>query len=132
VWSRIGSSAVVIEADAVKNQDVVLKVLCTACCALQPELASACCMQGTLALKHVHACHESMDLNGHGIAFGACSGQRPATVLQELRSSGLFNQEDAKLSQFVHDYSTRRAQGALVAAVNEQRDIIFDGALHLQ
>lgn len=47
--------------------------------------------------------------------------------MQELRSSGLFNQDDANLSQFVHDYSTRKAQGALVAAVNEQLDIIFDG-----
>jgi hypothetical protein len=46
--------------------------------------------------------------------------------LQELRSSGLF-QDEANLSQFVHEYSTRKAQGALVAAVNEQRDIIFDG-----
>lgn len=26
LWSKIGSSAVVIEADAIKNQDVVLKV----------------------------------------------------------------------------------------------------------
>ena len=47
--------------------------------------------------------------------------------MQELRGSGLFNQQDADLSQFVHEYSTRKAQGALVAAINEQRDIIFDG-----
>lgn len=47
-------------------------------------------------------------------------------VLEELRNSGLF-EYDASLSQYVHDYSTRRAQGALVAAVNEQRDVIFDG-----
>lgn len=47
-------------------------------------------------------------------------------VLEELRKSSLF-ENDSSLSQFVHDYSTRRAQGALVAAVNAQRDVIFDG-----
>ena len=49
--------------------------------------------------------------------------------MQELRGSGLFDQQDADLSQFVHEYSTRKAQGSLVAAINEQRDIIFDGSL---
>lgn len=71
MWSRIGQEAVVIEADAIKNADV---------------------------------------------------------VFQELSSRALFRGADAQLSQFVHDYSTRAAQGMLAAAVNQQQDIIFDGS----
>lgn len=72
-WSHVGTDAVVIEADAIKDSDI---------------------------------------------------------VLQELQNSGLFD-HDASLSQFVHEYSTRRAQGALVAAINQQQDVIFDG-VHLR
>ena len=70
-WSHVGKEAVVIEADAIKNQDV---------------------------------------------------------VFQELKDTPAFA-GDSSLSQFVHEYSTRRASGMLVAAVNAQKDIIFDGAL---
>ena len=69
-WSSVGKEAVVIEADAIKNQDV---------------------------------------------------------VYQELKDTPAFA-NDSSLSQFVHEYSTRRASGMLVAAVNAQKDIIFDGA----
>jgi hypothetical protein len=69
-WSSVASEAVVIEADAIKNQDA---------------------------------------------------------VLQELKSSPVFA-NDSSLNQCVHEYSTRQASGMLVAAVNAQKDIIFDGA----
>jgi hypothetical protein len=70
LWSRIGREATVIEADAIKNQDV---------------------------------------------------------VFQELSHRALFRGADAEVAQFVHDYSTRKAQGALAAAVAQQKDVIFDG-----
>jgi hypothetical protein len=47
-------------------------------------------------------------------------------VFQELKNSSAFA-NDSSLSQFVHEYSTRRASGMLVAAANAQKDIIFDG-----
>lgn len=69
-WSSVGQEAVVIEADAIKNQDV---------------------------------------------------------VYQELKDNPVFADDDT-LSAFVHEYSTKRANSMLVAAVNAQKDIIFDGA----
>ena len=69
-WSSVGTEAVVIEADAIKNQDVVYR---------------------------------------------------------ELKDNPMFEDDDS-LSAFVHEYSTKRANAMLVAAVNAQKDIIFDGA----
>lgn len=68
-WSSVASEAIVIEADAIKNQDV---------------------------------------------------------IMQELKTCPAFA-NDSALSQCIHEYSTRHASGMLVAAVNAQKDIIFDG-----
>ncbi|CAD7696114.1 unnamed protein product [Ostreobium quekettii] len=68
-WSKVGPSAVVVEADAIKNQDVVFQAL-------------------------------SERLGG-----------------------------DPAISQLVHEYSTSNAEGMLVAAVNGQKDIVFDGTM---
>lgn len=38
-------------------------------------------------------------------------------------------QSDASLSQFVHEYSTKAAESMLVAALNQQKDIVFDGTM---
>ncbi|CAD7700223.1 unnamed protein product, partial [Ostreobium quekettii] len=68
-WSKVGPSAVVVEADAIKNQDVVFQAL-------------------------------SDRLGG-----------------------------DPAVSQLVHEYSTSNAEGMLVAAINSQRDVVFDGTM---
>jgi hypothetical protein len=47
--------------------------------------------------------------------------------MQELKENPAF-EDDSSLSSSVHEYSTRRANGMLAAAVNAQKDIIFDGA----
>ncbi|CAL8471980.1 g11522 [Coccomyxa elongata] len=70
-WSKVGKDAVVIEADAIKNRDVMLKHL----------------------------------------------------------SSSDFTKNDPTLSSYVHEYSTKAAEAMLVAAVNKQRDIVFDGTM---
>lgn len=36
---------------------------------------------------------------------------------------------DPGVSQLVHEYSTSHAESMLVAAVNEQRDVVFDGTM---
>ena len=36
---------------------------------------------------------------------------------------------DPGVSQLVHEYSTSHAESMLVAAVNEQKDIVFDGTM---
>ena len=38
-------------------------------------------------------------------------------------------ESDASLSQFVHEYSTKAAESMLVAALNQQKDIVFDGTM---
>ncbi|KAK9905596.1 hypothetical protein WJX75_002717 [Coccomyxa subellipsoidea] len=70
-WSKVGKDAVVIEADAIKNRDVMLKHL----------------------------------------------------------SSSDFTKNDPTLSSYVHEYSTKAAEAMLVAAVNKQKDIVFDGTM---
>ena len=48
-------------------------------------------------------------------------------VYQELLKSKLFgNGTDA--SELVHEWSTKKAESMLMMAVNQQKDIIFDGA----
>eukprot|EP00210_Caulerpa_lentillifera_P007168 g6858.t1 len=67
--STVGQDAVVIEADAIKNQDVVYQ-------ALKERLG-----------------------------------------------------DDPALSELVHEFSTSRAEYMLVTAINEQKDIVFDGTM---
>ena len=38
-------------------------------------------------------------------------------------------EEEKRLGRFVHEYSTCAAEELLVAAVNEQRDVVFDGTM---
>lgn len=38
-------------------------------------------------------------------------------------------EEERLLGRFVHEYSTRAAEELLVTAVNEQRDVVFDGTM---
>ncbi|GMH36595.1 hypothetical protein BSKO_04468 [Bryopsis sp. KO-2023] len=68
-WSKVCKEAVIVEADAIKNQDIVFQVL----------------------------------------------------------SGRLGN--DPSVSALVHEYSTAAAESMLVAAVNDQLDIVFDGTM---
>ena len=56
------------------------------------------------------------------------SGHCLGVVCQTLPVHALHQRFNRYPRLQVHEYSTRRASGMLAAAVNAQKDIIFDGA----
>ena len=60
---------------------------------------------------------------------GSLNGAAPSSGAATSSSAAALDDEDRAMSRFVHEYSTRAAEELLVAAVNEQRDVVFDGTM---
>ena len=57
------------------------------------------------------------------------NGSASSTTHRSCSSFETATDEEERLGRFVHEYSTRAAEELLVAAVNEQRDVVFDGTM---
>jgi len=60
---------------------------------------------------------------------GLSTDSRNGVNSNSHRSISLETDEEERLGRFVHEYSTRAAEELLVTAVNEQRDVVFDGTM---
>ncbi|CAI7835807.1 unnamed protein product [Closterium sp. NIES-54] len=121
-WARMAPHAVVVEADAFKEKDAIFRALSTS---LLPDLPFS-----RLLPKPIPPPPRSTfwaRMAPHAVVVEADAFKEKDAIFRALSADRLS--DAARISQLVHEESTRAAQSTLVTALNEGRDVIFDGTM---